>query len=97
MFNITFAEATREHIKFLSAGQRAKSLGVIERQLSHQPQRESRNQKLLRPNPLAPWELRVGNIRIFYEVIEDQSLVRILAIGCKIRDKLWIAGEKIEI
>ena len=51
----------------------------------------------MRPNPFAPWELRAGNIRIFYEVIEEQNLVRILAIGLKIRDTLWIAGERIEI
>ena len=35
--------------------------------------------------------------KVFYEVIEDQHLVRILAMGCKIRDKLRIAGDKIEI
>ena len=40
---------------------------------------------------------RAGNIRIFYEVVEDQNLVRILAIGLKIRDTLWIAGARIKL
>lgn len=28
---------------------------------------EARNRKLLRENPLADWELRVGNHRVFYK------------------------------
>ena len=84
-------------MEFLGGSQRAKSLDVIERRLVHQPQRESRNQKRLRPNPFAPWKLRAGNMRILYEVIEEQNLVRILAIGRKIRDTLWMGGERIEI
>ena len=30
-------------------------------QLTHQPQVETRNRKLLRDNPVASWELRIDN------------------------------------
>ena len=43
-------------------------LDAIERQLVSEPLKESRNRKPLRPNPIAPWELRVGGLRVFYEV-----------------------------
>ena len=60
--------------------------------------RESRNRKPLRPNPVAPWELRVGALRVFYEVVgEEEDLVNILAIGIKTRNRLFIAGEEIHI
>ncbi len=44
----------------------AKLLSAIEVQLVHEPLTETRNRKLLRPNPIAPWELRVGDLRAFY-------------------------------
>jgi mRNA-degrading endonuclease RelE of RelBE toxin-antitoxin system len=36
----------------------------------------------LRPNPLVPWELRIGDFRVFYEIRE--KAVRILTIGHKV-------------
>jgi len=70
----------------------------IERHLTQQPLKETRNRKLLRPNPLAPWELRVENLRIFYEVHWEQpKTVRILAIGIKQGNKLLIGGEDVAL
>ena len=37
----------------------------------------------MRPNPVAPWELRVGHLRVCYEVEAADNLVRILAVGLK--------------
>jgi len=52
----------------------------------------------LRPNPVAPWELRVGDLRIFYEVsAETPPTVDILAVGRKDGNILRIAGEEIEL
>ena len=31
----------------------------------HQPAVEMRNRKPMRPNPVAPWELRIGNLRVY--------------------------------
>ena len=41
-------------------------LDKIKAQLVHTPAEETRNRKLLRENPLADWELRVGRFRVFY-------------------------------
>ena len=57
---------------------------------------ESRKRKQLRPNPIAPWELRVGKYRIFYEITESQ-IVKILAVGHKEHNELFVRGRKVEI
>ncbi|MBM3241323.1 hypothetical protein FJZ31_34000 [Candidatus Poribacteria bacterium] len=70
----------------------------VERQLVHEPLVETRNRKQLRPNPVAPWELRIGDLRVFYEVASDEpDTVRILAVGRKRGDKLYIAGKEVAL
>jgi mRNA interferase RelE/StbE len=56
----------------------------------------SRRRKKLRSNMLAPWELRVGVYRVFYE-IEDGSGVKIVAIGYKEHNSLLIRGKEVEL
>lgn len=57
---------------------------------------ETMRRKQLRPNPAAPWELRIGKYRAFYEIREDR-FVRVLAIGHKEHNELFIRGERVEI
>ena len=71
-------------------------MAAIEAQLSHEPLLETRNRKRLRPNPLAPWELRVGNIRVFYDV-QEPGIVTVVAIGVKDGSKLYLEGEEIHL
>jgi len=66
--------------------------------LKNEPLRETRNRKQLRPNVLAPWELRVGYLRVFYEVDAlERDFVNILAIGIKKGNKLIVSGKEIQI
>jgi hypothetical protein len=52
----------------------------------------------MRPNPIAPWELRIGDLRVYYDVEETpRKLVNILAVGEKDRNTVRIAGEIIEL
>jgi mRNA-degrading endonuclease RelE of RelBE toxin-antitoxin system len=67
-YRIRFAESAEEHFAQLTARQQAIVLDAAKVQLRYEPLRETRNRKPLRPNPLAPWELRVGSLRVFYEV-----------------------------
>lgn len=70
-YRIEFVESSKAHLKSLTARQRRKVIEAIEKQLTHEPLNETRNRKPLRPNPIAPWELRVGKLRIFYDVPAD--------------------------
>lgn len=67
-YEIRFALCVRNHMKFLAAVEASVLLDAIRKQLAHEPLGETRHRKPLRPNPLAPWELRVGSLRAFYEV-----------------------------
>jgi mRNA-degrading endonuclease RelE of RelBE toxin-antitoxin system len=67
---------------------------MIEEQLTNQPDVETRNRKRLRPDHLTEWELRIGELRVFYDVDLDGSLVRIAAIGHKKRNKLFFRGKE---
>jgi mRNA-degrading endonuclease RelE of RelBE toxin-antitoxin system len=96
-YQIRFSESAEEHFAGLTAGQRSIVTDAVRAQLLHEPVRETRNRKPLRPNPLAPWEMRAGSVRIFYEVAEEEGVVNILAIGIKTRNRLFIAGEEINI
>ena len=50
----------------------------------------------MRPNPVAPWELRIGNLRVYYEVGEGpESVVFVRAVGTKDRNLVRIGGEVI--
>ena len=63
--------------------------------LQYQPAVETKNRKPMRPNPFAPWELRIGDLRVYYEV-DVESLVRILAVGIKERNVVRIGKELFE-
>jgi hypothetical protein len=82
----------------LTAGQRVAVLDAIERRLTHEPLIETRNRKPLRPNPIAPWELRAGTLRVFYDVSEGPlPTVRVLAVGVKDRNVLRIGGQEVQL
>ena len=98
-YKIEFAESVKKQFKALTARQRVIILNAIERQLMHEPLKETRNRKALRPNPLAPWELRVSDLRVFYEpeIVETAKKIRILAVGRKEGNKLFIGEEVVEL
>ena len=93
-----FAQSVQAHLRALAAGDRAIVLDAIERQLSDEPLVETRHRKPLRPNPIAPWPLSVGDLRVFYEVDpEANGPIRILAVGRKQRSILMIGGEEVRL
>jgi mRNA interferase RelE/StbE len=57
---------------------------------------ESQHRKRLRPNPLSPWELRIGKYRMFYDMV-DAATVKIIAIGHKEHNNLFIRGQRVEL
>jgi mRNA-degrading endonuclease RelE of RelBE toxin-antitoxin system len=97
-YRIRFTQSAEEQFVQLTARQQAIVLDAVKVQLRHEPLRETRNRKQLRPNPLAPWELRVGFLRVFYEVDAVESdLINVLAIGIKRGNRLIVSGKEIYI
>lgn len=82
----------------LTARQRSTIFDTVDDQLGHQPGVETKNRKPMRPNSIAPWELRIGKLRVYYEFEEQpEKVVTVLAIGIKERDRVTIAGEEVEL
>ena len=57
---------------------------------------ESQHRKKLRANPMAPWELRFGKYRVFYELVYVTA-VKIVAIGYKEHNDLFIRGRRVKL
>jgi hypothetical protein len=87
-----------QHLRALTTKQQSIILDGVDTQLRYQPTLETRNRKPMRPNPIAPWELRLGNLRVYYEVEkEPEAVVRVLAAGIKERARLRIGREVIDL
>ncbi len=95
-YQLIFSVAAREHLRKMTARQRSLILVTIHEQLPHQPTVETKNRKLLRPNPIASWELRIGTIRVFYEVRAPTEEVWIKSIGIKVGNRVIIGGEEVD-
>ena len=97
-FRIAYAEAAVRHLSDLTARQRATVLDVVALKLTHQPTVPTRSRKRLRDNTLAPWELRIGDIRVYFDVEEaPEAIVTIRAVGVKTRERVLIGGEEVDL
>jgi len=95
-FSVRFVPSADEDLDYYEAGARMVILDGIGKFLEADADVTSKRRKQLRPNPLAPWELRIGDYRVFYEIKPD-GLVRVLAVGHKVRNDLFIRGERVEL
>lgn len=97
-YTIEYSPDTLDHFRVLTARQRATVLEAVDLQLMHEPTVETRNRKLMRPNPLAPWELRIGDLRVYYDVEEAQERkVLIRAIGIKERNRVRVERKEFQL
>ena len=97
MFRLELTPEALEDLRQLRAYDQRRVIQSVEEQLQHQPARETRNRKRLRPNELAEWELRVASFRVFYDVDEENELVKIEAVGYKQGNILFIHGEEYQL
>ena len=94
MYDIEFDPDALEDLDSLRKFEQKQVLDGLENQLRHDPDVETRNRKRLRPNEIAEWELRVGQLRVFYNVEATDLIVRIEAVGIKVGNLLFIRGTK---
>jgi mRNA-degrading endonuclease RelE of RelBE toxin-antitoxin system len=98
MFDIAFAPEALKDLESFKKKDQKKICHTVEEQLLHQAATETRNRKRLRSHHVSEWELRVGTIRVFYDVDAeaDTPCVTIVAIGYKERNKLYFRGKEHE-
>ena len=97
-YEIEYSPDAEDHFRKLKAGQRATVLDKVDDQLTYQPDVETQNRKPMRPNPVAPWELRIGDLRVYYDFSQEpKKIVYVRAIGIKERNIVRIGGEEIQL
>jgi mRNA interferase RelE/StbE len=89
-FEIILAAEAVEDMKRLRANVRTEVRTAIETHLRHEPRKASRSRiKRLRGVSRPQFRLRVGDVRVFYDVSE--RVVEILAIMAKSEAESWLA------
>lgn len=101
-FVLIFAPETVDHLDAIEHKYHRLIEKTIDEQLSHVPEQETRNRKMLeQPAPYgATWELRLGphnRFRVFYQVERAEQMVSVLAIGVKEGNRLFISGEEVSL
>ncbi len=97
-FRIEYTPEALEHLKALSPGDQRRIQDGVDSQLAHEPTTATRNRKLLRANPVAPWELRIATLRVYFDVIDlPDAIVTVRAVGRKVRSQVQIGGEEVDL
>jgi mRNA-degrading endonuclease RelE of RelBE toxin-antitoxin system len=93
VFENRFAEGVEQDLRKTRLYYRNQIFDAIEEQLTYEPDRATRNRKLLKNlNPpwqaVAPiWELRVNEYRVFYDVSPTEPVVSVRAVRKKSRGR----------
>ncbi len=98
-FEIRFSDSADENLDWFSKRDKQLILDELFRQLTYEPDVETKRRKKLKSSKLATWELRIGDFRVFYDITASVALepyVEIVAIGEKTHNVLMIAGEEVK-
>ncbi len=91
-FRLTITAEAERHLEALATHERRTLEASVIARLLQQPTTPTRAVKRLRPNRLAEYELRAGDLRVLYNVEGDE--VVLLVIGRKVGNVLVVAGEE---
>lgn len=78
-YEIELTEDAKADLGWYRALEQKTVLSQIKQQVRHEPLAETKNRKMLRHSPLAPWELRVGKYCVFYHVLEGSAIASVVA------------------
>ena len=91
-FDVILAPAAAQQLKSLKANVRATVRDAMEKHLRHEPTRVSKSRiKRLQGLSQPQYRLRVGEIRVFYDV--GDKVVEVLAIVTKAQADAWLQEE----
>jgi mRNA-degrading endonuclease RelE of RelBE toxin-antitoxin system len=101
-FALIYDPEVAKHLAAIEPKYHSLIRSAAEEQLRFEPERTTRNRKQLERtiDMGARWELRLGPgncFRVIYRVDSEQRQVRILAIAVKERNRVFIAGEEVEL
>ena len=94
MYTIVFTPEAIADLRELRKRDMQLIVDEIEAQLSFEPTEVTRNRKRLRTNQLAEWELRILGFRVFYDVVTTEIIVKVVAVGRKVGNRLLIRSKE---
>ncbi len=95
-FSVRLTDSAKEDLDFFRKNKRRFISDGIALFLTYDANVETKRRKPLRPNRIAQWELRVDNYRVFYD-FERDDMVKVIAVGHKDHNDLFIRGRKVEL
>ena len=96
-YAIEFSPRARDNLEAFRKGDQQIIADAVEVRLTSDPDKPNRNRKTLQNSALAPWELRVGSFRVFYDPDAERAVVVVIAVGRKVHNRLFIGDEEIEL
>lgn len=96
-YEILISDEAEADLATLRVIDRKRISEAVVSQLGHQAEVESRHRKRLRENPIASWELRVSDFRVFYNVDGETVTVVIVGVGQKRHNRLYFRGGEIQL
>ncbi len=97
-YRISYAPDAGQDLDYEGRATEASIRRAVPRYLTDQPGEPSNMRRPLDPNPLeADWELRLGNVRVFYQIDNDAQTVRVLRVGRKAREVVYLRGRPFEM
>jgi mRNA interferase RelE/StbE len=91
-YDVVLAPSAVRELRALPAYVRTVVRDALERHLRHEPTKVSRSRiKRLRGLEQPQYRLRVGDVRVFYDVVEDR--VEVLAVVSKAQADDWLQRE----
>jgi len=95
-YRVSLTESAKRDIAYFEAHEQRIIVAGIIAHLKADAEVRTRKKKPLRPNPIAPWELRLDRYRVFYSV-EAGATVKIVAVGHKEHNDLYVRGRKVQL
>jgi mRNA-degrading endonuclease RelE of RelBE toxin-antitoxin system len=72
-YRIAVTESAKEDIAYFETPEQRMIVAGIIAHLRTDAEIQTRKKKPLRPNPIAPWELRLDRFRIFYSIQHENN------------------------
>lgn len=95
-FSVRLTDSAIEDLEFFRKNERRSISNGIAHFLKRDAKVATRRRKPLRPNRLAQWELRIDDYRVFYDFADD-DVVKVVAVGHKEHNDLFIRGKKVDL
>jgi mRNA-degrading endonuclease RelE of RelBE toxin-antitoxin system len=93
-FRITITQRAAAQLLSLPVREQRILEEAITTRLRDQPTTPTKAIKHLRPNPFAEYELRVGDLRVLYNVEAENAEVVLLFVGRKVGNTLVVEGKE---